>query len=86
MNTSLTTKTGKAKCLNYRNGQRCGRVAKYEVSYQDATWHHVSVCKECLSKLQERCVEVTVMQKSANGFTVNGFSFWPVSRTYVGIE
>jgi len=24
---SLTTKTNKAKCLAYRNGKRCGRVA-----------------------------------------------------------
>jgi hypothetical protein len=80
-----TTKAGKAKCLNYRNSKRCGRVAKYDIMYCQ---HHLSVCGECLELLVQSVGEdaVKVRQHCKKGFTVRTNLFGPASRTYVGIE
>ena len=70
MRTSHTTKTKKAKCLNYRSGRRCGRVARHEVVYLGNGWHHLSVCDECLAELQEK-YDVTVQASSPEGLFVS---------------
>jgi hypothetical protein len=52
MRTSHTTTSQKAKCLKYRNGQRCGRVGTILVSFQDHQgWHSYPVCKECATDI-----------------------------------
>jgi len=70
MRASHTTKTKKAKCLNYRAGKRCGRVARHEVSYRDGIGqHHLAVCDECLAVLQEKH-SVSVGESSRKGLIV----------------
>lgn len=75
MRHSHTTKTKKAKCLAYRTGKRCGRVAKLVVEYKN---HRQSVCKECADK-----VGGITLQESPKGFTVevSRVGGW-VSRRY----
>lgn len=78
MRHSHTTKTKKAKCLSYRNGKRCGRVAKLVVEYGN---QRQSVCQECADRIGG-----TILQESPKGFTVivRRVSGW-VSRKYVKI-
>jgi hypothetical protein len=73
---ALTTKTGKAKCLAYRNGQRCGRVATYVMRGK-------SFCKECFED-EIICGHV---RHNPKGFTVHerNLGGW-VTRDYVEYE
>ena len=78
-----TTKTEKAKCLAYRDGKRCGRVAKFVITFTSPTGHHTqSVCAECAKR-----EGATISQESPKGFCVQsggGFSGM-VSRRYIEI-
>ena len=87
-----TNQQHKAKCLAYRNGKRCGRVAKAEVVYQPKhlprkmTWH-LPVCNECKEALAAEYGSGIVRQECANGFTVHnsgGFSGY-TTREYTPI-
>lgn len=84
---SHTTKQNKAKCLHYRSGKRCGRVARFIVSHSDhrAMWDGVTVCEECMNALLQE--GYYVHKESKKGFHVRsgGFSGW-ITREYVPIE
>jgi hypothetical protein len=82
MRASHTSGSGKAKCLNYRGGKRCGRVAKHEISFGS---RHLVVCVSCLEALQSEHT-VTVQQSSKKGFTVSSSLFGPATRTYKEIQ
>lgn len=84
---SHTTKTGKAKCLSYRDGKRCGRIAKVVVESKDHIgYHKMSVCDECAVRMVEQggCVII----RSKCGFRVVSSAAWSgmVARMYVRIE
>jgi hypothetical protein len=86
MRLSHTTKSGKAKCLHYRNGKRCGRVARHEVEYTERYFRkHQPVCDECLEAIHDEC-SITILQTSHNGFTVSesGAMGWQ-TRIYTAI-
>jgi len=60
-------KQRKARCLAYRNGKRCGRVATFVVKYTDSQGHHhQSVCSECKEQIMAN--GGTVIQENATGF------------------
>ena len=88
MRTSHTNQQGKAKCLAYRNGKRCGRVAKFEVVYGQGSYHrHQAVCQECKGRLAKAFGEsFQVNKESPKGFYVksNTSSGW-THRTYIKI-
>lgn len=65
MRSSHTTKRGKAKCLAYRNGKRCGRVAVVVGFVLSQHLQHASMCRECSERLG---AEVAI--ESAFGFKV----------------
>lgn len=80
MKASHTTKTKKAKCLHYRNGKRCGRVAKALVCYQNPATLHlgkttIPMCEDC-SKMGE------VIEFSPKGFSIQITGFGTQSRQY----
>jgi hypothetical protein len=87
MRTSHTLTDKRAKCLNYRNGKRCGRLARQLAS----GWcSHTSfpykrpVCIECGSTLVGKDgAEIT--ETSTKGFLVKTSLFGPVSREYKAI-
>jgi hypothetical protein len=82
MRASLTTEQGKAKCLAYRNGKRCGRVAKIVGITRDfAGYHKTAMCVECADRL-----DAEVVEKSSKGFTVHYPPFGPRFREYRRIE
>ena len=82
MGPTLTTKANKAKCLAYRDGKRCGRVAKFVVSYKHS---RQSVCKECAERIVNEHAG-RIDQESAKGFTVNVTRLGGmVSRRYIEI-
>ena len=78
--TTHVTKSGKAKCLAYRNGKRCGRVAKCIVLHKDSAGNvgPMAACSEC-SEGNE------VLKSSPKGFAVSVSTFGPVSREYNAI-
>jgi len=78
---SHTTKTGKAKCLAYRNGKRCGRVATVEVV---CGTHRQTMCRECADAIVEQHGSKVVRQESRKGFTVRNAAPFSgmVSREY----
>lgn len=82
MKASHTDKQGRAKCLAYRNGKRCGRVARVIGSYADSQGEHEqSLCIECAqAKAAHR------IQASRLGFTVHTSNIggW-ADRTYRAI-
>ena len=84
---SHTTKQNKAKCLAYRDGKRCGRVAKFVVDYTDHQGHHhQAACQECKNRVTANGGKVVT--ENAKGFTVcsaGGFSGC-AAREYVPIE
>jgi hypothetical protein len=83
---TLTTKQNKAKCLNYRNGRRCGRLGRYLVSgVNPLTGQPFSypACAECKTALVETGAELKGY--SPKGYTVTVSTFGPVSRTYTAI-
>jgi len=92
---SLITSTQKAKCLKYRNGKRCGRVAHYEVIVLDraigqgGSSTHLVVCDNCLDTLRAdrtRYAKLTITQAAPHGFRVRSErTFGPVSREYVAV-
>jgi hypothetical protein len=48
MRPSHTTKDGRAECLNYRDGSRCGRLGRTLVEFYDHQGRHqYPVCDEC---------------------------------------
>lgn len=70
MRVSHTTVRGKAKCLNYRNGKRCGRVAKTLVSFTDHLgWHTQPMCEECAAAVA--ATGGTVRERNSRGFSVS---------------
>lgn len=72
--TSHTTKQGRAKCLHYRQGVRCGRVARYEVQFTDHQGaHHIAVCKECANRISARG-PMTILNMDNEGFMVDTFT------------
>ena len=79
-----TTPVGKAKCLAYRDGKRCGRVAKVVVKYHDHQGdHRQPVCQECAKRIGG-----TIVKQSPKGFTVHnagGFSGM-IGREYKEIQ
>lgn len=81
MRISHTTKQKKAKCLAYRNGKRCGRVARvvgsYDTSGTRRVSHHQSLCVECAERLGAQ-----VTQENSKGFTVVSGGFGYTVRTY----
>lgn len=80
MRRSHTTPGGKAKCLAYRHGRRCRRVAVFEVNL--ASGGHQTMCAECTDYAVEAGAEI--IQSSRSGFTVHdasGFSGY-VTREY----
>lgn len=76
MRTSHTTKAGQAKCLNYRNSKRCGRLARYLTSEK-----RFPVCAEC-----KRALGGEVISHSEKGYTVKESQFGPVTHEYTPIE
>jgi len=51
---TLTNKAGKALCMEYRNGKRCNRVARFEATFTTSMGlHHETLCRECMGKIQE---------------------------------
>jgi hypothetical protein len=91
MRTSHTTQQGKAKCLMYRDGKRCGRVAKHVITTKrgvsGVTWSHAPACNECCHEWVENRGAALVQQSNPSGFRVisQTLSEW-TSRTYVPIE
>ena len=89
---TLTTKSGKAKCLNYRNGKRCGRVAVVElctpgrIIYARKSHLPRVVCAECAVSLVGQYGQDVVRGVSRKGFKVSerGTEGW-VSRHYKAI-
>lgn len=85
MRNSYTTKQKKAKCLAYRDGKRCDRVAKIEGTYTITTTRmmemHQSLCKECAQRLGAE-----VIQESDKGFSVHTTLFGPIARMYEAIQ
>jgi len=80
---SHTTIENQAKCLAYRDGKRCGRVARFVVEYTDQQgFHKQSVCAEC----KDRIIASggTVTQASPTGFKVESAGGWStyVARKY----
>ena len=69
---SHTTIENQAKCLAYRDGKRCGRVARFVVEYTQQGFHKQSVCAEC----KDRIIASggTVTQASPTGFKVENAS------------
>jgi hypothetical protein len=81
MRSSHTTVQGKAKCLAYRNGKRCGRVATVVGRCKRNVWHEAAMCKECSDRLGAEA-----MIESAHGFHVRTLSLNSVvSRHYVPV-
>ena len=77
-----TTKQEKAKCLAYRAGKRCGRIAKVEATWTDTQGdHHAPLCAACADRLN-----ATIQQSSPRGFHVTVSTFGPVARTYTPIS
>jgi len=85
--TTHTTKSGKAKCLHYRNGRRCGRVGKIMVSFRDRQGHHeYPVCRECADEIvNEKSGQVR--GKSPKGYSVSTSNVWGwgVRREYTAL-
>ena len=85
MRASHTTVQNKAKCLNYRNGKRCGRVARTLVSFTDHLGQHTQpMCEECAAATV--AIGGTIRERSPKGFIVHegGWGGW-VQREYKGI-
>lgn len=82
---ALTTKQGKAKCLRYRNGKRCGRIGKILVKFQDRTgWHSYPVCRECAGEIVSQGGEI--LETSDKGWQVASRLFFPDEREYISIN
>lgn len=88
---TITTK--KAKCLNYRAGKRCGRLARFLVSGTSADPHgqgrhqHYNrpVCADCKDALIKRD-GAEIAEHSEKGFTVKVALFGLPAREYTAIE
>jgi len=78
MRASHTTKAGRAKCLAYRNGKRCGRVARVVSGYGS---HRQALCQECAARIGGQ-----VLQESEAGFVVRSTSFGGIRREYVPVR
>lgn len=84
MRQTHTTQANKAKCLAYRNGKRCGRVATHIVRYNGARGAvgEQPRCDECASH-----DDVISSIDSQNGFIVSTDPFAYVGgRSYVAID
>ena len=67
----LTDSKNRSKCLAYRAGKRCGRLARFLVSWKDFQGHYDSpVCQECKDRIvQEHGGQVK--EENRKGFTVH---------------
>jgi len=88
---TLTNKAGKALCMEYRNGKRCSRVAKFEATWANTLGlHHKTLCRECLEKIQKQAAEGTAQDlsfvESPKGFRVDAQNAagW-IRREYIPI-
>lgn len=86
MKATLTTKNKKSKCLNYRNGKRCGRLGRYLVKSHRAAARQFKypVCKECEAALIEQGAEI--VSYSPKGYVVKESVFGPAAREYAPVE
>lgn len=79
MRHTLTTKKNKAKCLAYRNGKRCNRIARAVITFTSHSgYHRQSVCKECAGRK-----DAIIVQESSSGFNVRVVGFGMQSREYI---
>lgn len=63
----LTDSKNRSKCLAYRAGKRCGRLARFLVSWKN---HNNPVCQECKDRIvQEHSGKVK--EENRKGFTVH---------------
>lgn len=91
MRPSLTTKQRKAKCLEYRNGSRCGRVARHLVTFhtmsenRKLSFLRLPVCNECKDRIVKNGGNLN--ESSPKGFLVRIVGIgWGQTREYKGIN
>ena len=80
-----TTTDGKAKCLHYRNGKRCGRKATALVNYKSKATGRPGFMPRC-----DECAgddDVTFFTTSAAGYFVKVNVMDPMQqRQYISVE
>ena len=80
MRETLTTTTNKAKCLRYRNGRRCGRVAKYLCRWVDRIGNQqMPLCETCHGMVL--AIGGELIEHCPSGYTVRSGLF-DGSRNY----